>query len=943
MTGDTTHGATVTAPSVRAPGGRRTRRSVTSGSSASRRPAAGTSATCPGLLVEDWADPRWTQRLASSTLLLFDRASGEESAKAREQAVQGLHDGMQVCAEKYGIDARPAVEWLGGRAELLWRLEFESQPHVSDNLAVDGKPIVTNLLIIKDLLPHGVLIVLQTGSGTKIDTAYHQPAAFLLASQVIRPYQPQVLFSREWPRAGRDGFAMGPVVYELRQIEEATGRPAVIGAQDIQMQELTDETEDLLFRQGQAARREAGWIGQRTGQARQKTATTVHHGRVPYAGTSPAPPGMARADVMPGAFQDGGPEDWPDTSLRRRQAKYLYIDTPACRPDPALVRTARAPLVGANGEPARDQAASVCWFLDVYGTVDDDGREWDRVRTARRMTELAYGNDALRDKRGRLHAVYELDHTNPDTLTHTAATLCRSITRHLDRYEIGAFRFAMPGHRKERVTIPGLFPPRGYWVTPERAAQIRVYEKNHRPVPARGALLFAGHPITLNGDPAWLEATVRGGPARYPVVREDGHRAGSRLAPIPPITHDFLVAMVAHMFDDDLPLPRLQLPENPVQDLEAAVAAADAAVAAKWALQEHRMVLLEQKDPALPPATLARIGQRHADGEDELATLETAAAAARVALDAARAPNPVGIPDDRLLPLLAALADPRSPLARQLLRRGLEIVVLHDVITEPGHVPRHRMRVRMTMTVHNGRDSWVRHREEEFEGGPAAKVPPRLAAAVDALRAGTPLWDSLGADWRRWKPLVLESLGPAGRATRALAVDDPRLLRLVMAVVHPTPPGLGPDPNHPRLGGPATGPAQLPALAATLGEPPALLARILEVHTGRRPAKWLHQESTVIGAAYAAAVTGALDRAAADATVRRQLRTGPFGAEWCRNGATFALAPCASCHGTDRVPLRLREATGSVCARCRTDRAGVPWPIEYDRYAHPRGASLPPH
>src|SRR5690348_2994309 len=57
--------------SVRAPGGRRSRTRT-----ATVRPAVGDArGPCPGLLIADWADPRWTERAADSILVLFDRSS----------------------------------------------------------------------------------------------------------------------------------------------------------------------------------------------------------------------------------------------------------------------------------------------------------------------------------------------------------------------------------------------------------------------------------------------------------------------------------------------------------------------------------------------------------------------------------------------------------------------------------------------------------------------------------------------------------------------------------------------------------------------------------------------------------------------------------------------------------------------------------------------------
>jgi hypothetical protein len=131
-------------------------------------------------------------------------------------------------------------------------------------------------------------------------------------------------------------------------------------------------------------------------------------------------------------------------------------------------------------------------------------------------------------------------------------------------------------------------------------------------------------------------------------------------------------------------------------------------------------------------------------------------------------------------------------------------------------------------------------------------------------------------------------------------------------------------------------------LAAERGEPVELLRRIAAVHGALpRSHKWVPDRSRLVGDAYAAAAgTGRVDPAdigRGDSTYR--LLRARFGTEWELVGSILVLQPCSACGGTERVPLRLREADGSVCLSCRTDRSGVPWPSEYDRYAHPVGRS----
>jgi len=115
-------------------------------------------------------------------------------------------------------------------------------------------------------------------------------------------------------------------------------------------------------------------------------------------------------------------------------------------------------------------------------------------------------------------------------------------------------------------------------------------------------------------------------------------------------------------------------------------------------------------------------------------------------------------------------------------------------------------------------------------------------------------------------------------------------------------------------------------------------ARILAVHTEESTPhpRWRHDNSSAIAQAFAvAASAGAAGAVALPFSQNAPwFADGPFAAEWSFAQAASRLQECANCRGTSRVPLRLRESTGSVCAHCRTDRAGVPWPAEYDRYRH---------
>jgi hypothetical protein len=182
-----------------------------------------------------------------------------------------------------------------------------------------------------------------------------------------------------------------------------------------------------------------------------------------------------------------------------------------------------------------------------------------------------------------------------------------------------------------------------------------------------------------------------------------------------------------------------------------------------------------------------------------------------------------------------------------------------------------------------------------------------------------------------WTQHVRHALGETGQL-RCGAIDDGRILRVVMATIYPEP--------RDALIASAIDPTAVAEVACALAEPVALVERVLAVHTqptSRR--RWLLDNSSVAATAYIRARrTGRASLSGLPASWRAgtTLGSGPFGAEWSIAGSVATLQPCSACQGTSRIPLRLREADGSVCRTCRTDRSGVRWPASYDRYRHVR-------
>lgn len=925
--------ATARRPDVPARRGRR----VPGGRSPTRNRATSRTVT-----VQPGVHPRCQELLADHPVLLVERISGLSGVEVNTQAVDGIFTAAGLLATD-GVDFLPVLERYG-KKRLLHELDthaIRSEPVLSS----DGKPIRHRLLFLEDLAPQGLLLALVTGTGTQTDDDFRGPAMDWLADRVLE-HTPAILYAREWERWGRESWSFRSLSRALRTLTRSLGHPIFGGDRENRLQPLDEEFETILFLAGRRGR--VGAAGQQARAAEgsaQKTGTQMVDGHVPFGTHVTAPPGMAKAQVRPGAFDRPG----PDTARRRGHhpaeapAFHLYIDEPGSRPDPHLVIASRAD-VGRGGQPPVDQAAHVRWFLSTFGTVDPDGTEWDLRRCAAHLAAGKYVTDGLRRRHGQPDPTWVLGGPTPWYTRTRAAALCNSILNRLDEYHSGVFTFSLVGG-KQRRTITGVLPACGRWMTDEDYARITAYRASRATrVTRQGVRVFAGFEVRFNGRKAVLQASNHGEVRYYFARRVDKgtlQRLGTRNTPIPPLPQGFLVDLLVEGLSDGGQLPRVvRQQRTELNDLETEVAGLTAEIegleadnaATRQAVQHPDITDRLRKDLD------TEYNERASVIEHQKKKVHVATSRLQAKQAAARAARLEGVEDANLLQLVAALVDPRSRVARSLLKGSLSLDVRSSRIIERDRPAVTVLTVKGSLLVHNDLGTWRVPLHGAHVARPRAQVAQRVAAAVDGLRDGRPLSQTLGSDWRRWLPLIRDALGLDQQPFRFGSCDDQRLLKLNVAVIHPPATDEGPDPNRPRLADPPLERHQLPALARQTGEPLPLLQRIHDQYT--RPAtqpRLLFDNSTVAVAAFRLASRNGTVRLASlpsPEQARTILANGPFGGEWVFGRGSASLAPCPGCGGTSRIPLRLREATGSICRTCRTDRAEVPWPTSYDRYGH---------
>jgi hypothetical protein len=914
-----------------------------------------------GYTADERVDPRRVERLSGGALnVLAGRDTSDSGGRAVSLAVDGLFNAA-VDAQRDGIDVLPMLERIG-RENLRQRLKTEAR--VVDSIDTAGVAFVNRILVVDDCLAEGLLLWLSCGTGVKHNAQLDQPAAHHLATGVILHHRPALLVANYIARLSRSMSGVAELLTALKEVRGQTGQPVFVGDHEHPIAML-DRARELQFVQdAQVSEQEAERFAVRSAQGyANNTDTVMHAGRARWGVNVAVPPGLATGMLR-------NPEALPP------RVRYVWIDTPACRPRPDELRSFTNPVTRLDGSPAPDHAALVCWFFDHFGLPG-----FDRARCGDYLHRAGFSSEALRRLR---HDPYARFERHPGKQgQRDDRNMTRAITAHLDDYRAGVLRVALCGWPTPLV-MTGVYPPRGYWIDQDSYARITGWLANAKKRHAHNdPYLFSGLPVAVAGRAASLYP-VKVGPRRgdsnlayrYSFTQAARDAAGRRAAPTVPLPHDDLVRALADALAAAATTPLPRIVDSP-DELAAATAALESAESDLAAAERRRRTLQAAIDDftlhlgasliarpdaragaaridaahttdggryTMTPQAWQRLLAQHAATEDEIAAGRARLDAAGAAAARAGRPSRLGVADEDLLTLVAALADPRSPAGHRLIRDGLRNVTI-QCRPDPqfDRLAWYTTTLAGEFVIHSAdRGSFVLPVHLTARGGPGQKMSRRIVDAIGALYEGTPLTASLGADFRRWYPVIRASLGLPTTGTWPVGtIQDRRLRALAMAACHPAlrSPDTLPTTGLPLLAGPAAGDAELQRIADQTGEPIGLLRRIRDVYQPRPDRTrftWLVENTPTVAAAYADATKNRGLAHVSNATARRLLDPDQDGGtEWSRlPDGRLRLLPCTTCGGTRRVGSRLREVTGSICLKCRTDRAGAPGPRHYDEQRH---------
>ncbi|MGE3813106.1 MAG: hypothetical protein AB7I24_16315 [Candidatus Nanopelagicales bacterium] len=845
-------------------------------------------------------------------VLLAARSSSRGGGAARQAAITGAYSAARKLADR-GLDLQrlmPTPDELGVLVKAGHRRR--------EALTHDGRPLTHYFYLYDKAADQGLVVLVQWGSGTLLDDSDRQPALEILGHQ-IRLWRPALVYGTESRAWGRNGFGMGALVNAMQAVERDLGTPPYIGHIDMEpVPGTADETAAELFKQGHEGRKEARGTRDRTVRA---AITHAARGQVDGPWTYPSaavpPPPLATARLRGTSGRPG--------------KQIAFLDTPLARPDEATVLYGLPQARTLDGLPA-DQLANTRWFYEHAFTPG-----FGLMETAAHLVSHGHATQALRRQRHDDGAVFTL---RAGRLGHRDAwNVFESIWEHREFHTTGEFHQAFSDGT--RIPVVVRTPDGEPMARPHQVERIeRALEQLSSVRKRPRTFLLSGQPLLVDGERAKLTPRVAGdGSVAYVYERDNPRRPSQRHHAGVPIPHEVLTGAVLEGLaaaGSGRLLPALVRRDDAALKVEADRLAEQVATQ-----QSHlEAVTARYKAELSRTASEARLkaaGEALEEADSQLRELKAALMSAEDRLRDAPGAG-TGVPLAQLFPLAASMRDALDDTYRATLRHAIDDFT---VTTQRETVMRdtRRQLVRFDFDLRLVDDDgavWRIPVSGEHVTGSSQDTNARLALMIEAMRNGVPAADAMPS--RHWQPWLRAALGFPTRARPAvMAVRDPRILRLTMALLHPPVDSPVPvfDGDRPEdvptlVGGPLTE-RQRTRAATRLDEPASLLHRLAGLHTqplapGHR---WLldgrHQIASLMTAAGS---KRGLDPRDVPSRRRPLLRDATEVVQ-----GRLRPTACPACGSRRRSFSRLREVAGLLCLACRRDDLGHAWPADpYDRY-----------
>ncbi|WP_157544698.1 hypothetical protein [Nocardioides halotolerans] len=901
------------------------------------------------LLVSDACPAGLRQLLSDGAVVLAIGSNSESSGLAGATgAAKNLHSALNRLARFGGIDATVG---LPDRDALARDLRLRGDPLDAGIDLKTGRPLRATSLV--DRLGPQLVIHLSTGSRRKLSDQTRSNPISDDISDTMWAHSVGLVVLHEGTRALRTVAGAGRIIGTLDALSQRTRTAPWVYFGDKQPpQPYGKAVRRRLIDIAEAGEDEVERLEHRSASGIQAmVGTRFHQGRVAFGANTTVPAGAQLAALRP-AFGRGRP------------LHIAYLDEPGTRPEPAEVLSGWLAEDAIRGiaDPV-NQVELVVWFLHNFGRPG-----WGYEECADYFVANGYRTAGL--LRGG-KSPEEGYRRRTDDGHSMARNICWSILRHLDEYlaekivlrGLGMDDSDANGHgvakdaddletgtNRANLEIEGFRPANGPWLTVEDydriIAFLAVGSARHRNT--AGYALSRWAVETPQGKGELVARAILGNVVYYIQDHATRRRLGTRDDPLPPLHHAIITASIVDGLANNVDAlrPLLSMIANRYAADEARAAVLEAGIRR---LQRKEAKYDEEYWEDMTGHARRKSAEQYNKIVDERVKLETELGQVQVRLRAAREPELRGIHVDDLLEFAKAMRDPTDVRFRAALIDGTIAFQLWTETRRRGRRGKERvLRWRGTIAVHDD----TRTVTFDFEGEQSAgrslqdREEERWREIYGKLAAGCSSVEVFGrSNHSEMLPLLRACLGiPEGRHYRLSGVTDPRIHRILVAMLHPPRPGsIEFHQGVPLL---ARGPLarrQLHALAKRLREPLNLLRHMHDLYVVAPPPRvprWLRIRHRTLALTYHLADrTGwvSIDQMHPSDyhQIRAYLRAGPFADDWDIEPDGLRLRPCPHCGHQRRHPLRMIETQGAVCTleNCRKDRAGNIWAaIPYDRY-----------
>ena len=809
-------------------------------------------------------------------VLLVARNSGQDK-KARRQCAEEMKKAADSLYLKSGIDIRSCIP---SPRVLTQALDQAQSEWIS---AEGGRDLVYRWVVLTPRA--GVVLLLTTGSGRKLDVEGNQPAALRVARE-IRRFKPALVFAHRADRMTRHMLSASHILSACSHVG------SWLGDSEHPVNPVTNLDALLNLFATSAGEAEANKIPVATRKGMvAKTDRVMINGRMRYACTGAPPPGLARMTLR--------------NSLGTRGDTIVTLDAPDYYPseDEVLVGY---PKIKCD-DTAVDQVSLVKWALAHLGKP---GHTQDTVGSY--LAQNHFSTASLRRLQG------------PSADFHSvkpASRALRPILENLDFYRTGTFvaRFGVPEVPDFEIKNCA---PEGGWATDEDFERIRAYLRDGQgPKHARmsfvgvrvgsqhGALVLrTAEPSRSRGVPSYKLMSIRRGyglqrALQMPTVPHAA-LAESIVTALTTASENIWIPLADH-HDDTEQLAKLRKLRLELDEADRGIQ-----------VRERDMVMRGgDGELVLPPTAIRQIADEVQGLQDRTHTLRQ---------QIREIEEEIQVPDrndiDKLLSFVASLRDPDDMTYREFWQQNLYLTQIDRVKEKKNGLDRLIVRWKGTLRLEQLGVRFDLHFTGSHAVGAYEEALVRMRDLIEQVIDGRgPLDEVPMANPRAMRSLIAESLGFDTRHFAIGGCPDAMIQAVGFAI------RLRPDASD-------------DSVATDVGVDPRLVHHIRGILQDA-PLSWFRRANWGVEEFSRNIARGQYEYGTADSTdkaewayIRDAIKRSDLAPSVEFTFGKMRVRPCANCRSQRRLIPRIYGLQGLVCWECMTDGGGIQWSDSYRGY-----------